>query len=223
MKVSPSSSSHSLLTSTAQADFLTGHLSWTPAACNQQISREHAGWRCDQQQVHFCISFNQTWLEGGWGGGLVEGTMSLKGNLDKERHWYDWCNYVAAGRRTRNKKTGISLFSKNTHRLYTTSNKTVFCSCHVHVFVVSSAMMPLESIVERPAVWLQLFLQDVVGSTHPGVARLPLPLLQVLPQALQHSAVRRVRRQVPHLQRVSSASRQWERKVQTVWERKLSQ
>lgn len=68
--------------------------------------------------------------------------------------------------------------------------------------------MPLESVVKRPAVWLQLVLQDVVGPAHPGVTRLPLPLLQVLPQALQHGAVGRVRRQVPRLQRVSSASRQ---------------
>lgn len=67
--------------------------------------------------------------------------------------------------------------------------------------------MSLESVVKRPAVRLQLLLQDVVWTADPGVTGLPLPLLQRLLQAVQHGAVGRVPRQVPGLQGVGSAAR----------------
>lgn len=51
---------------------------------------------------------------------------------------------------------------------------------------------PLESIIEGSAARLQFILQDIVWPTDPGVPGLPLPLLQTLPQVLQHGAVGRV-------------------------------
>lgn len=73
------------------------------------------------------------------------------------------------------------------------------------------SLSALESIIEGSAAWLKLVLHDVVGPTDPGVPGLPLPLLQALPQALQHGAVGRVCGQVDRLQRVGPVSTKSER------------
>lgn len=54
------------------------------------------------------------------------------------------------------------------------------------------SLSALESIIEGSAAWLEFVLQDVVWPADPGVPGLPLPLLQTLPQVLQHAAVGRV-------------------------------
>lgn len=68
------------------------------------------------------------------------------------------------------------------------------------------SLSALESIIEGSAAWLKFVLQDIVWSTDPGVPSLPLPLLQALPQVLQHGAVGRVWCQVDSLQRVGPVS-----------------
>lgn len=70
----------------------------------------------------------------------------------------------------------------------------------------TESLSTLESIIEGSAAWLKFVLQDIVWPTDPGVPGLPLPLLQTLPQVLQHGAVGRVWCQVDCLQRVGPVS-----------------